>query len=71
MWTLKNGVKYVQGERWKHQNNVIDFILVFLLLNYFLLISTVSITDFGEVDVRSEICLSQIDLFQDLYQDNI
>ena len=55
----------------KTPKNVIDFILVFLLLNYFLLISTVSITAFGEVDVKSEICRSQIDLFQDLYQDHI
>ena len=29
---LEKGLKYVQSYQWKHQNNVIDVVLVFLLL---------------------------------------
>ena len=32
METVEKSVKYVQSPQWKHQNDVIDAVLVFLLL---------------------------------------
>ena len=46
-------MKYVQRLQQKHQNDLIDIVLVFLLLtlNYFISFSSVSIVDFEEVNV--------------------
>ena len=51
--TLEKGVKCVQSWQEKHQNDVIDVALVFLLLTltHFTPFSIVSVVDFEEVNI--------------------
>ena len=49
---LEKGVKYVQSYQYKHLNDMIDLVLVFLLLwTYFTSFSSVSIANFEQVNV--------------------
>ena len=49
---LEKGVKYVQSYQYKHLNDMIDLVLVFLLLwTYFTTFSSVSIANFEQVNV--------------------
>ena len=52
MKALEKGVKYVQSYQYKHLNDMIDLVLVFLLLwTYFTSFSSVSIANFEQVNV--------------------
>ena len=49
---LEKGVKYVQSYQYKHLNDIIDLVLVFLLLwTYFTSFSSVSIANFEQVNM--------------------
>ena len=49
---LEKGVKHVQSYQYKHLNDMIDLVLVFLLLwTYFTSFSSVSIANFEQVNV--------------------
>ena len=49
---LEKGVKYVQSYQYKHLNDIIDLVLVFLLLwMYFTSFSSVSIANFEQVNM--------------------
>ena len=49
---LEKGVKYVQSYQYKHLNDSIDLVLVFLLLwTYFTSFSSVSIANFEQVNM--------------------
>ena len=63
----KKGVKYVQSQPWKHQNNVSDMVLVFLLLtlNIFTSSSSVSTVDSEQVSVSWKNSLPLILYFSD------
>ena len=49
---LEKGVKYVQSYQYKHLNDIIDLVLVFLLLwTYFTSFFSVSIANFEQVNM--------------------
>ena len=49
---LEKGVRYVQSYQQKHQDGVIDVVLVFLLLTLTIFHSRVFIVDFEQVNVQ-------------------